>query len=81
MTRARNWLYVCFPLRYYADKHALGDRHSYAQLTRFIPNDVRALFEQVTLTLPKPPSGGRGGAKVEADARAKIRGLWSSEGG
>ncbi|MBI5817566.1 MAG: ATP-dependent helicase [Verrucomicrobia bacterium] len=81
LTRARNWLYVCFPLRYYADKHVLGDRHSYAQLTRFIPNDVRALFEQVTLTLPKPPSGGRGGAKVETDARAKIRGLWSSEGG
>ena len=79
LTRARNWLYVCFPLRYYADKHVLGDRHSYAQLTRFIPNDVRALFEQVTLTLPKPPSGGRGGAKVETDARAKIRGLWSSE--
>lgn len=81
LTRARNWLYVCFPLRYYADKHVLGDRHSYAQLTRFIPNDVRALFEQVTLTLPKPPSEGRGGAKVETDARAKIRGLWSSEGG
>ena len=80
LTRARNWLYVCFPLRYYADKHVLGDRHSYAQLTRFIPGDVRALFEQVTLTLPKPASGGRGGAKVETDARAKIRGLWAPEG-
>ncbi|MFA6563303.1 MAG: ATP-dependent helicase [Verrucomicrobiia bacterium] len=77
MTRARNWLYVCFPLRYYADKHVLGDRHSYAQLTRFIPSDVRALFEQVTLTLPKPVSGGRGGTKVETNARAKIRSLWS----
>jgi DNA helicase-2/ATP-dependent DNA helicase PcrA len=76
MTRARNWLYVCFPLRYYADKHILGDRHSYAQLTRFIPGDVRALFEPVTLTLPKPGAGGKGSAKVETDARAKIRRLW-----
>ncbi len=78
LTRARNWLYVCFPLRYYADKHVLGDRHSYAQLTRFIPNDMRTLFEQVTLTLPKPSAGGGGGTKTETDARAKIRRLWSS---
>jgi DNA helicase-2/ATP-dependent DNA helicase PcrA len=77
MTRARNWLYVCFPLRYYADKHILGDRHSYAQLTRFIPGDVRALFEPVTLTLPKSGAGGKGGGKVETEARAKIRGLWT----
>ncbi|MBI5685543.1 MAG: ATP-dependent helicase [Verrucomicrobia bacterium] len=81
LTRARNWLYVCYPLRYYADKHVLGDRHSYAQLTRFIPADVRRLFEQVTLTLPKPASGSQGPAKVETDARAKIRGLWSPQGG
>ena len=80
LTRARNWLYVCFPLRYYADKHVLGDRHSYAQLTRFIPGEVRSLFEQVTLALPKPGAGGKGGVKVEADARAKIRGLWSHGG-
>jgi len=81
MTRARDWLYVSYPLRYYADKHILGDRHTLSQLTRFIPADVRRLFEQVTLTLPKP--GGKGGAEArkETDARAKIRGLWSPEGG
>ena len=31
MTRARDQLYVVFPLRYHRRKHAFGDRHSYAQ--------------------------------------------------
>ncbi|MCX6908039.1 MAG: ATP-dependent helicase [Verrucomicrobia bacterium] len=76
MTRARNWLYVCYPLRYYADKHVLGDRHSYAQLTRFIPADVRVKFEPLALKLPPPASGGGPDAPMETDARRKIRGLW-----
>jgi DNA helicase-2/ATP-dependent DNA helicase PcrA len=46
MTRARDALYVTFPLRYYHRKHALGDRHSFAPLPRFLPpgdpSDVRA---------------------------------------
>ncbi len=46
MTRARDVLYVYFPLRYYHRRHALGDGHSYAQLTRFFDDGVRALLEQ-----------------------------------
>ncbi|MCH8853636.1 MAG: ATP-dependent helicase, partial [Planctomycetes bacterium] len=46
MTRAKDMLYVYFPLRYYHLKHALGDGHSFAQLTRFITKPVRALFEE-----------------------------------
>jgi len=46
MTRAKDMLYVYFPLRYYHRRHALGDGHSFAQLTRFITKPVRALFEE-----------------------------------
>ena len=46
MTRAKDMLYVYFPLRYYHRRHALGDGHSFAQLTRFITKSVRALFEE-----------------------------------
>ena len=46
MTRAKDMLYVYFPLRYYHRRHALGDGHSFAQLTRFITRPVRALFEE-----------------------------------
>jgi len=78
LTRARNWLYVCFPLRYYATKHALGDRHSFAQLTRFIPSEVRVRFEQVVLKLPGAADGAENHARIESDARARIRRQWAS---
>ena len=46
MTRARDSLTVYFPLRYYRRPRGLEDPHSFAQLTRFIPHDVRALFDE-----------------------------------
>jgi DNA helicase-2/ATP-dependent DNA helicase PcrA len=52
MTRAKDWLYVYFPLRYYRRPSGLSDKHHYAQLTRFISDPVRALFEQQTSSAP-----------------------------
>ena len=46
MTRAKDHLYVYFPLRYYHRRYAMGDGHSYAQLTRFITPEVRTLFSE-----------------------------------
>ncbi len=48
MTRAKDFLYVYFPLRYYHTRFSMGDGHTYAQLTRFIPDSVRRLFEERT---------------------------------
>jgi DNA helicase-2/ATP-dependent DNA helicase PcrA len=45
MTRAKDALYVHFPLRYYRRPRGHGDAHAYAQLTRFIPEHVRPLFD------------------------------------
>ncbi|UCC30739.1 MAG: ATP-dependent helicase [Phycisphaerales bacterium] len=45
MTRAKDMLYVYFPLRYYHRRYRRGDGHGYAQLTRFMSQKVRALFE------------------------------------
>ena len=36
LTRAKKSLYVCFPLRYYHFAGGFSDRHSMAQLTRFL---------------------------------------------
>jgi len=47
MTRARDRLYVTFPLRYYHRKHPLGDSHSFAQLSRFLPPEHFPLFERM----------------------------------
>lgn len=46
LTRARNDLYIYFPLRYYRRPRGLEDPHTYAQLTRFLPEDVRAFLEE-----------------------------------
>ena len=44
LTRAKNWLYVCHPLRYYWPGRS--DRHSLSQRTRFLPAGVLPCFEQ-----------------------------------
>jgi DNA helicase II / ATP-dependent DNA helicase PcrA len=48
LTRARDALYVYFPLRYHRRNHAYEDRYHHAQLTRFLPEEVRALFDRQT---------------------------------
>jgi DNA helicase-2/ATP-dependent DNA helicase PcrA len=47
LTRAKDWLYVCYPLRYYSYPRTFSDVHGYAQLTRFLPASVRRLFEEI----------------------------------
>jgi ATP-dependent DNA helicase UvrD/PcrA len=48
MTRAREMLHVYFPLRCYHRPRGLEDGHSYAQLTRFLPQGVQDLFDRRT---------------------------------
>jgi DNA helicase-2/ATP-dependent DNA helicase PcrA len=48
MTRAKDALYMYFPLRYYHRRHGFGDAHTYAQLSRFITEPVKALCDQQT---------------------------------
>jgi DNA helicase-2/ATP-dependent DNA helicase PcrA len=45
LTRAKNWLYVCYPLRYY-HSYRMGDQHGYAQRTRFLPESILPCFHQ-----------------------------------
>jgi DNA helicase II / ATP-dependent DNA helicase PcrA len=46
LTRARNDLCLYFPLRFYFRRHPMGDAHSFAQLTRFLPPELLHLFDQ-----------------------------------
>ncbi len=75
MTRAKDMLYVYFPLRYYHTRWATGDRHSYAQLSRFIADTARHLFEE------RSASGRRDAdfptrAQTTADVRDWLNRLW-----
>ncbi|NQT36952.1 MAG: ATP-dependent helicase [Planctomycetes bacterium] len=48
LTRAKDWLYVCCPLRFYVHRYGTSDRHGYAQLTRFLPEEVVESFARDT---------------------------------
>ncbi len=77
LTRARNALYVHFPLRYYHRPRGTADAHTYAQLTRFVSDPVRALFDRDG-TWPEATSRtavGTGAGVREVDAF--LNSLWS----
>jgi DNA helicase-2/ATP-dependent DNA helicase PcrA len=78
MTRARDRLYVCFPLRYYHRKHALGDAHSFAQLSRFLPPEVFPLFERSSRGPSEPglAVGPLDAARVSESVQVRLRRLW-----
>lgn len=79
-TRARDWLYVCFPLRYYTSPWNHTDAHGFAQLSRFVAGATRSAFRDEAggvrddggdETLP----GNSGG--VEA-IRDRLRAMWTA---
>mgnify|MGYP006290458155 CR=1 FL=1 len=52
MTRARDFLYVVWPQRYYHNWAKHTDRHTYAQLSRFITDEVRESMEETSASGP-----------------------------
>jgi DNA helicase-2/ATP-dependent DNA helicase PcrA len=72
LTRAKDWLYVYHPLRYYSYPRTFSDVHGYAQVTRFLPEDVRGLFEQSQAACTQPWTDSAG-SKPLADFGADSR--------
>jgi DNA helicase-2/ATP-dependent DNA helicase PcrA len=76
MTRARGFLYLLQPHRFYTRGRPDGDFHVHVPRTRFIPGEVAQLFERQV-------NGGRlveGAAAappgVAVDVRAKLKEMW-----
>jgi DNA helicase-2/ATP-dependent DNA helicase PcrA len=79
LTRARDGLFVHVPLRYHVGARPRSDRHSYAQVSRFLPASVRATFdERTTYTADEEAvlSGGHGGAAAPVEVDAFLADLW-----
>jgi DNA helicase II / ATP-dependent DNA helicase PcrA len=75
MTRARNHLYVTWPLRFYSHPGGHSDRHVYAQMSRFFTKDVAETMEHVTFgEEPAADMQEHGGTPV--DIRDKMKGMW-----
>jgi DNA helicase-2/ATP-dependent DNA helicase PcrA len=78
LSRARDHLTVYFPLRWYDRPAGLGGRHSYAQLTRFLPAGVRAAFDE-RAPAPEPPAeapAAAAGTGTGAEIRKRLNDLW-----
>jgi len=86
LTRAKDWLYVCYPLRYYSYPRSFSDAYGYAQLTRFVSDGVRRLFDlhpaSETLspgrpTIPdSPEAAGQSDAVTTEDIRRRLKGFF-----
>jgi DNA helicase-2/ATP-dependent DNA helicase PcrA len=80
LTRAGDTLRVYFPLRYHRSNRGLEGRHWYAQLTRFLPEEVRSRFSLLA-TYADPAAddhaavGAVAGSAVDVDAL--LADLWS----
>jgi DNA helicase-2/ATP-dependent DNA helicase PcrA len=78
MTRAKDQLHLIVPQRFYTHgQRSGGDRHVYAQRTRFIPDGVLHHFETCSWPTAKSASGSETGPKrTPIDVRAKMRRMW-----
>jgi len=79
MTRARDTLHLVMPQRFYVTQQVRGgDRHLYAQRTRFITRAMLPLYEDMLWPPLEPLSDSRTAATVPAlDLRAEMRGMWA----
>lgn len=79
MTRAKDELHVITPQRFYVTQQSqYGDRHIYAQRTRFIPRAMMVLFDDV-LWPPVTPARieGLSPGPARVDIGAQMRGMWT----
>jgi DNA helicase-2/ATP-dependent DNA helicase PcrA len=78
LTRARDNLYVYFALRFYRRPRGLDDAHHYAQITRFLPESIQALFERRASPLPLAEGAGEGPRSRRASVEHLLTALWES---
>jgi DNA helicase-2/ATP-dependent DNA helicase PcrA len=81
LTRAKNWLYVLCPLRYYHSyRPGVSDRYGFAQRTRFLPEPVLKFFNRHlaggTICREEEAVGSLGPRLTSRAIRGKIKGLW-----
>ncbi|MEO8882707.1 MAG: 3'-5' exonuclease, partial [Devosia sp.] len=80
MTRAKDELHLIVPQRFYVRQQTPnGDRHLYAQRTRFIDKSMLGLFDDIYWPPLKPLAQAEGPVPqmVKLDLGASMRGMWA----
>ena len=77
MTRAKDQLHLVVPQRFYVHgQRGNGDRHVYAQRTRFIPASITRHFESCTWPIARPEARSSVAGRAKTDVGAKLRRMW-----
>jgi len=76
MTRARDFLYVLWPQRYYLRPFGLSDRHNYAQCSRFFTDEVLMTMDEIALGRQVTQEDNIIPGDRKADVSARIRYMW-----
>ena len=77
MTRAKDQLHLVVPQRFYVHgQRRNGDRHVYAQRTRFIPASITRHFESCTWPIAPPETRSSVAGRAKTDVGAKLRRMW-----
>jgi DNA helicase-2/ATP-dependent DNA helicase PcrA len=78
MTRARDELHLVMPQRFFVTQQTKhGDRHLYAQRTRFITRAMLPLYDDILWPALKPLSDDRIGVRANVDLHAQMRTMWA----
>ncbi len=77
LTRAKRFLYVAWPLRYYHKWRPFTDDHTYARVCRFFADEVLASLEPFVLARPDD-FGPESPLGMRAEVRDEIRRLWDT---
>ena len=79
MTRAKDELTLVAPQRFHVrGQPKRGDRHMFAQRTRFLPRETLAHIVQVTWPPPRPlEAGAKPQAAPAVDLASRMRGMWT----
>jgi DNA helicase-2/ATP-dependent DNA helicase PcrA len=77
MTRARNELHLCAPLKYLTTQQPKdGDRHVYGAKSRFMTPKVMGLFEQITHGRPHGIPHLHAADAATLDVAAQLKDMW-----
>ncbi len=77
MTRARNELHLCAPLRYQVTQQPRdGDRHVYGAKSRFMSDKVLETFEKTTYRSLSGAESLRAGDAATVDVVAELKEMW-----
>ena len=75
MTRARDFLYITWPLRYYSRWSRVTDHHMYAQRSRFLSQAVCESLEPVQINQQDAGDQAAGG-RAKEDILSRVKSRW-----